>query len=116
MGNWIYETSEIYFNGQNLKYQKVYTDGEYEIYVNITSLSNNNEIIVKWDKKFSTNEKMFLNCDSLISLDLSNFDTSSVKDMRSIFSGCNSLISINLSNFDTSSVTEMRLMFLDVIH
>ena len=54
---------------------------------------------------------MFYNCRSLLSLDLSNFDTSSVIHMGCMFHDCNSLISLDLSNIDTSSVTNMIFMF-----
>jgi surface protein len=54
---------------------------------------------------------MFSGCSSLVSLDLSGFDTSSVTDMRSMFYGCSSLSSLDLSCFDTSSVTNMMCMF-----
>ena len=53
---------------------------------------------------------MFSNCNKLTSLDLSNFDTSNVTNMRSMFS-CKLLTSLDLSNFDTSNVTNMRSMF-----
>ena len=48
---------------------------------------------------------------SLISLDLSNFNTSKVKDMGYMFNGCSNLISLDLSNFDASKVTSMKKMF-----
>ncbi len=78
---------------------------------------------------------MFNNCSSLISLDLSsfntsnvtnmeamfqndvnlenitfgdNFNTSKVKDMIAMFASCKKLSYINLSNFDTSNVKEMK--------
>ena len=54
---------------------------------------------------------MFDNCDSLISLDLSNFNTQNVTDMSNMFSGCKSLISLDLSNFNTQNVTDMSNMF-----
>ena len=54
---------------------------------------------------------MFDNCNSLISLDLSNFNTQNVTDMYGMFSGCYSLISLDLSNFNTQSVTDMGGMF-----
>ena len=41
---------------------------------------------------------MFLNCSSLISLDLSNCDTSQVTNIDNIFEGCPNLEYINLSN------------------
>ena len=54
---------------------------------------------------------IFFGCSSLISLNLSNFDTSQVKDFGYMFSYCSSLTSLNLSNFDTSIVTNMNGMF-----
>lgn len=50
---------------------------------------------------------MFYHCSSLTSLDLSNFNTSNVKDMESMFYGCSSLTSLDLSNFNTAKVTNM---------
>ena len=54
---------------------------------------------------------MFCDCLSLTSLDLSNFDTSNVKYMASMFEGCKSLTTLDLSNFNTSNVKNMASMF-----
>ena len=54
---------------------------------------------------------MFYYCESLISLDLSIFDTSNVTEMDSMFDNCISLISLDLSSFNTSNVTSMYRMF-----
>ena len=63
---------------------------------------------------------MFDNCRNLTSLDLSNFDTSNVIDMRAMFSMWNvnlsttsygSLTELDLSSFDTSKITKMQDMF-----
>ena len=54
---------------------------------------------------------MFRECIKLITLDLSNFNTSNVTDMSYVFNGCSSLTSLNLSNFNTSKVTNMSNMF-----
>ena len=54
---------------------------------------------------------MFYQCSNLTSLNLSNFNTSSVIRMDGMFYGCSNLISLNLSNFDTSSVMNMDDMF-----
>ena len=45
------------------------------------------------------------------SIDLSNADTSNVKNMSQMFSGCNYVTNIDLSGFDTSNVTDMSYMF-----
>ncbi|EAC4616760.1 BspA family leucine-rich repeat surface protein [Listeria monocytogenes] len=46
-------------------------------------------------------------------LDLSNFDTSNVKDMGWMFNGSHTTRSIDVSSFDTSKVTNMNSMFRD---
>ena len=40
---------------------------------------------------------MFYNCSKLEKINLSNFDTSSVTDMKEMFYGCESLTSLDLS-------------------
>ena len=54
---------------------------------------------------------LFAECESLISIDLSNFNTQNVIYMDGMFSDCKSLKSINLSNFNTQNVTYMNGMF-----
>jgi surface protein len=56
---------------------------------------------------------MFLGCESLTSLDVSNFDTSKVANMRYMFYECTNLTELDLSGFDTSNVTDMSKMFND---
>ena len=54
---------------------------------------------------------MFFGCKTLLSLDLSNFDTSHCKNMASMFFGCRNLKNLNVSNLNTSKVTYMSNMF-----
>ncbi|EGP5344099.1 BspA family leucine-rich repeat surface protein, partial [Enterococcus faecium] len=54
---------------------------------------------------------VFYGCNSLTSLDVSNWDTSNVTNMPNMFFGCNSLTSLDVSNWDTSNVTNMSNMF-----
>ena len=54
---------------------------------------------------------MFQSCINLTSLDLSNFNTSNVTNMSSMFNSCVDLSTLNLSNFNTSNVTTMHSMF-----
>lgn len=56
---------------------------------------------------------MFRNCTILENLNLSNFNTSKVTNMNSMFLGCNNLTTLDLSSFDTSNVTKMDYMFMD---
>ena len=54
--------------------------------------------------------RMFINTHSLSSVDVSNFDTRQVKDMREMFYGTG-IEALDLSSFDTSQVTNMNGMF-----
>jgi surface protein len=54
---------------------------------------------------------MFSGCSSLVSLDLSNFDTSKVTEIGYMFGSCYNLTTINLSNADFSNVIEKEGMF-----
>ena len=61
--------------------------------------------------KVTNMSSMFWNMHSLTSLNLSNFDTSKVTNMSSMFYSMRNLTSLDLSNFDTSNVTNMKAMF-----
>ena len=61
----------------------------------------------------STSSYIFSKCSNLVSLDLTNFDTTKVVNMSSMFYGCRSLKELDLSHFDTSKVTDMMAMFDD---
>ena len=54
---------------------------------------------------------LFEFCYGLESADLSDFDTSEVKDMSGMFKQCGSLRNLDLSFFNTSNVTDMNGMF-----
>jgi len=54
---------------------------------------------------------LFSNCNQLVNLDLSNFNTQNVTSMSGIFCYCRSLTNIDLSNVNTQNVTDMSGMF-----
>ena len=56
-------------------------------------------------------QHLFHNCTSLTTLDVSNWDTSNVKNMANMFSYCQSLTSLDVSKWNTSNVTTMSQMF-----
>ena len=57
-------------------------------------------------------ENMFSYCVSLLSLDLSNFNTQNVIDIEYMFNNCHSLSSsLDLSNYNTQNVTNMKSIF-----
>ncbi len=61
--------------------------------------------------KVTNMSEMFADCSSLTSLDLSSFNTANVTDMSEMFGRCSSLTSLDLSSFNTEKVTDMRWMF-----
>jgi len=50
---------------------------------------------------------MFFDCESLISLNLSNFNTQNANKMNSIFFRCSSLIDIELPKFNSQNLENM---------
>ena len=70
-----------------------------------------NTIILSWDTLLTSCEYMFMNFDYILSIDLSNFNSSKVTNMNSMFAGCMNLKTIKLNNLDTSSVIHMDNMF-----
>jgi len=56
---------------------------------------------------------MFLNCSSLLALDLSAFNTYKALFLNSMFYNCDSLESLNLSSFSTSNCISFDRMFFN---
>ena len=60
----------------------------------------------------STMQSMFSDLEYLSTLNLTAFNTNNVLDMNNMFQGCSALVSINFgSNFNTSNVINMNAMF-----
>ena len=86
---------------------------------NMFNMSDNEdgEALVSLDvSNFDTSQvtnmrNMFGRCILPTFLDVSGFDTSNVTDMNKMFRECYSLTSLDVSNFDTSQVTNMYGMF-----
>ena len=57
---------------------------------------------------------MFYGCSSLSSLDLSNFIPNNTLDMEDMFYGCSNLYSLDLSNFNTLSVLNMSTVNYEI--
>ena len=82
-----------------------------ELFYNFSELTEIENINLLDTSEVTNMEGMFSRCNSLTSLDVSNFDTSKVTDMGSMFDGCSRLTSLDTSNFNTSQVTNMVSMF-----
>ena len=68
-------------------------------------------VTIRWNSVFPSCGYLFYNFDHLLSVDFSNFDSSKLNDMTSMFHGCRNLKSINFKNFDTSLVEKMYDVF-----
>ena len=77
-------------------------------YVNLTTIEHLDYLNTDYVTDMSY---MFMNCESLTSLDLSSFNTENVTDMACMFEYCYDLVSLDLSSFNTSKVTDMACMF-----
>ena len=55
--------------------------------------------------------RMFIDCDKLTSIDVTNFDTHLVTDMSYMFNDVSNLKSLDITNFDLSNVTNTQDMF-----
>lgn len=66
-----------------------------------------------YDLNYGFHFNQYSNSKSIKNIDLSDYDTSSIEDMRAMFNRCSSLSTLDLSNFDTSKVYDMFFMFKD---
>ena len=95
------ENCEMFLDDEKIPFEKYHTFTKEGIYT------------IKYVllKKITSCKKMFLKCEHIISMDLSNFDTSEVTDMSLMFILCSKLEEINFGNFNTSKVVNMEGMF-----
>ena len=70
-----------------------------------------NNVTLIWHNPLKAVGCMFADCNDIIEMDFSYFNTSEIKCFDGMFNGCSSLTSLNLSNFDTSLATSMIYMF-----
>ena len=102
--------SKIYINdidGYNIR---ITYSTFYDVYFNATSEINRIQII--WDNIYEINDCHWMFGEkSIISLDLSHFDTSKSGNFYEMFSGCSSLTSLDVSNFNVSNSYDFKSMF-----
>ena len=94
---------ELEINGISINHEDI---NNYEGYL-INELNN---ITLKWREKLTSFKSMFQNLSNIIQIDFS-IDMEGVQDMDHMFYDCKNLISVNLKNFNTSSVKYMEYMF-----
>ena len=124
----IINSYEEFIRKNKYKYEDKY-ENEKEIKAKCSIEINDNKLpfcyyykfenIGKYKIKYSFSDKlektnnMFFGCSSLISIDLSNFNTQKVTNMSWMFTRCKFLTNIDLTNFNTKNVTDMSYMFYE---
>ena len=74
-----------------------------------------NNLTLIWNSTLDNCNTMFYALGNIVTVDLSNFDSSQVKVMTYMFYDCISLTSINFNNFITTSVKDIGRMFYNCI-
>ena len=114
--NFKYDYSQ-YENEKEIKNNiQIKIDGEiihfpYYCYSKIFRKEGKYNIEYSFKNNLTKTDYMFSFCESLIYLNLSNFNTQNITNMSWMFYKCRSLIILNLSNFNTQNVTNMSWMF-----
>ena len=96
--------TKLFINKNECKYSKYfipYKEGIYEIklliYINMQNCSY-----------------MFYNCQNIISINISNFNTSNVTDMQKMFFNCSNLTTLSdISKWNTDNVNNINWMFFN---
>ena len=89
----------------------------FQMFINDTSTVLENKLtnIIFGDKftvkNVSNMSQMFVGCNKLQLIDVSNWDTSNVENMMSVFALCSNLTEIDVSSWNTSKVTNMSFLF-----
>ena len=92
---------DIFINGIKADYQNHLETNKEGIYC----------IKLIFKKNIKNCSRMFEDCENIIEIDLSCFDTRNVTDMKMMFSRCIHLKEIDLTNFNTENVISMESMF-----
>ena len=95
--------NQLYLNGEQITVKA--------ILYNLTNEENN--VTLRWNSPLTSGNSMFNGVTNITKVDVSNFDTSLLKDMKWMFANCDSLTSINFNNFDTSKVTDFIGLFVN---
>ncbi len=92
----------------------VVLEGDYKyLFYEFRALEEINFDIVRYARLRVSISRIFSNCKSLSNISnlINKFDTENVTDMSYMFSGCESLTSLDISNFNMGKVNDMGNMF-----
>jgi len=100
----------IYLNGNETS-----IDNLGRIFIKSENENEISKVTLIWKQKINTCYNLFRDSIGIIGIDLSNFDTSIVTSMNSMFYNCMQLEYINFGNFNTSSVLDMSHFLFNCI-
>ena len=112
----------IYYEVDNEMTLNLYTKGDRLKVLNASNLFSDFQSLISLDlSAFDTSESenfrcMFSNCFNLQGLDLGTLNTSRATDLAFMFQDCRSLKKLDLSHFDTNNVKTMQGMFFHCIN
>ena len=110
------QRQQILSGNQNIIPSEIIVNNQYKTTISYNKYINNlvdeiNNITIKWNEPLSNCESLFWGLKNILSIDLSNFDSSKLITMNRMFFDCFNLISLDLSKLNTSSVIDMNYMF-----
>ena len=121
-----YRKYVIYENGFKYNEEEInkYRDNISDVFIENSAISlsqnplkiNSSCIIIKFSSPVESLAHFFdseydKNAENITSIDLSNFDSSLITEINSLFKGCKSLENINFTNSNSSLVTNMSEVF-----
>ena len=106
---------QIFGSGDDFaKPTEIYIDEENQTEIkNSYDLQPQNIVKLIWKTPITGCNYMFRDCENIVQINFTSFDTSRCTAMAGIFLCCKSITTLDLSEFDTSSVTNMNDMFWD---
>ena len=97
------KNTKLYINNKKYDYCKYFKPEKEGLY----------KVKLKLDIKMQDCSEMFHGCYNIIKIDLSNFNSENVMNMKYMFAGCLNLKNIDLSTLVTGNVENMSYLFYD---
>ena len=95
------DNTELYINNEKYEYKKYFIPKNIGLY----------NIKLKFKNRLKDCSYMFVGCEKIIQINLNNFFTEEVINMKRMFNGCENLKYLYLYSFNTNNVTDMSYMF-----
>lgn len=104
--SWRAQINKIIFEGPVVAANSL--NNLFDYLANVTVIEN---IYFLDTSNTTTMQRVFGNCASLTSLDLTSWNTSKVTNLFSLFNGCTNMVSLDVSNWNTTSIKQMTYAF-----